>query len=77
MPVEEYEEKAFKEMPYYKEQEYKPAKLDSRGAYAYNDQMDALFANVFQPVAVYVFPSRRDTRLFPRLASQVCVAMTD
>ncbi len=55
MPVEEYEEKAFKEMPYYKEQEYKPAKLDSRGAYAYNDQMDALFANVFQPVAVYEY----------------------
>ncbi len=55
MPVEEYEEKAFRQMPYHKECDNLQVKADSRVVYAYNEQMDALFANTVQPVAIYEF----------------------
>ncbi|MBQ4283141.1 MAG: EAL domain-containing protein [Lachnospira sp.] len=55
MPIEEYEEKAFKEMPYHREHEVRILNAESRSIYAYNEQMDALFANLFQPVAIYEY----------------------
>ncbi len=55
MPVEEYEKKAFEEMPYHKEYEPRVISGDSKSIYAYNEQMDAMFSNVFQPVAIYEY----------------------
>lgn len=57
MSVEEYEKCVFQELPYRKENESRKLDKDNASIYAYSEQMDALFVNMFQPVALYEYSS--------------------
>ncbi len=55
MSVEDYEKCAFQQLPHYTDKAIGKTASDSNTIYAYNEQMDALFANMFQPVAIYEY----------------------
>ena len=55
MSVEDYEKCAFQQLPHYNDNVIGNKISDANTIYAYNEQMDALFSNIFQPVAVYEY----------------------
>ncbi len=55
MSVEDYEKCAFQQLPHHNDKIMGKKVSDSNTIYAYNDQMNALFSNMFQPVALYEY----------------------